>query len=85
MPAEDSDSDVTILKEQSVSHLVTCRTFKSTIKPEDPVAKSVWVALFPGTRVFRWDAQEKRTVRSVDCSMFKPKFDSKLKDPSHTG
>ncbi|KAK3754844.1 hypothetical protein QZH41_011321, partial [Actinostola sp. cb2023] len=38
MPAEDSDSDVTILREQSVSHLVTCRTFKSTIKTEDPVA-----------------------------------------------
>jgi hypothetical protein len=77
MPAEDSDSDMTILKEQSVSHLVTCRTFKSTIKNEDPLATSVWVALYPGTRVFRWDAQEKRTVRSVDCSSYKPKFEGK--------
>lgn len=77
MPAEDSDSEVTILKEQSVSHLVTCRTFKSTINSEDPLAKSVWVALYPGTRVFRWDAQEKSTVKSVDCSLFKPKFEGK--------
>ena len=41
----------------------------------DPVGSSVWVALFPGTRVFRWDAREKKIVRSVDCSQYRPKFE----------
>ncbi|XP_048577768.1 leucine-rich repeat serine/threonine-protein kinase 1 isoform X2 [Nematostella vectensis] len=75
MPAEDNDSDVTLLREQSVSHLETARTFRSGFSSDDPIARSVWVTLYPGTRVFRWDAQEKRVVRSVDCSLYKPRFE----------
>ena len=73
MPAEDSDAQS--MRDQSVSHLETCRTFGADIQPDEPVARSVWVALFPGTRVFRWDAASKSVVGSVDCAQYTPKND----------
>ena len=75
IPFEYCDQDFPSLKEQSVSHMETCRTFSSTIDKDDVVARSIWIALFPGSQVFRWDAQEKRVVTSVDCAQYKPKFD----------
>ena len=75
--AEDSEPDSSSQREHSVSHLETCQTTGSTISGDDPVGRSVWVALFPGTRVFRWDALEKKIVRSVDCSQHPPRFEGK--------
>ena len=73
--AEDSEPDASSQREHSVSHLETCQTTGTSISGDDPVVMSVWVALFPATRVFRWDAQEKRIVRSVDCSQHPPRFE----------
>ena len=73
--AEDSEPDASLQREHSVSHLETCQTSGTSISGDDPVGRSVWVALFPATRVFRWDAQEKKIVRSVDCSQHPPRFE----------
>lgn len=74
--AEDSEPDSLSQREHGVSHLETCQsTGVSVAGGSDPVSSSVWVALFPGTRVFRWDAREKKIVRSVDCSQYRPKFE----------
>jgi len=74
--AEDSEPDSLTQREHGVSHLETCQTTGVSVAGEsDPVSSSVWVALFPGTRVFRWDAREKKIVRSVDCSQYRPKFE----------
>lgn len=83
--AEDSEpADSAPQREHSVSHLETCKvTGASVVVGEnDSVKRSVWVALYPGTRVFRWDALEKKIVRSVDCSQCRPKFEGKrVKNP----
>ena len=73
--ADDSELDSGSSSEHTVSHLETCRTTGCSINGDDPVGRSVWVTLYPGTRVFRWDAQEKKIVRSVDCSQYTPKFE----------
>lgn len=73
--AEDSEPDASSQREHSVSHLETCQTTGTSISGDDPVGRSVWVALFPCTRVFRWDALEKKIVRSVDCSQHPPRFE----------
>ena len=74
--AEDTEPDSMSQREHSVSHLETCQVTGASVGGEnDLVSKSVWVALYPGTRVFRWDAQEKKIVRSVDCSQYRPKFE----------
>ena len=78
MSVEDCAQDFPSLKEQSVSHMETCRTFSSTIRKDHAVARSIWVALFPGSQVFRWDAQEKKVVTSVDCAQYKPKFEGRF-------
>ena len=84
--AEDSEPDSSSQREHSVSHLETCQTTSSTISGDDPVGRSVWVALFPGTRVYRWDALDKKIVRSVDCSQYPPRFEgSKPKVPLRRG
>jgi len=73
---EDSEPDSVAKRDHSVSHLETCQVTGISIAGEnDPLWRSVWVALYPGTRVFRWDAWEKKIVRSVDCSQYKPKFE----------
>lgn len=82
--AEDSEpADSAPQREHSVSHLETCKvTGASVVGENDSVKRSVWVALYPGTRVFRWDALEKKIVRSVDCSQCRPKFEGKrVKNP----
>lgn len=76
--AEDSEPDSVSQRDHSVSHLETGQNSGISVGGEnDPVGRSVWVALYPGTRVFRWDACEKRIVRSVDCSQYRPKFEGK--------
>lgn len=75
--AEDSEPDASPQREHSVSHLETCQTTGTSISGDDHVSRSVWVALFPATRVFRWDAQEKKIVRSVDCSQHPPRFEGR--------
>lgn len=73
---EDSEPDPVAKRDHSVSHLETCQVTGISMAGEnDPLWRSVWVALYPGTRVFRWDAWEKKIVRSVDCSQYKPKFE----------
>lgn len=84
--AEDSEPDSSSQREHSVSHLETCQAAGSTISGDSPSRRSVWVALFPGTRVYRWDALEKKIVRSVDCSQYPPRFEgSKPKAPVRRG
>ena len=75
--AEDSEpADSAPQREYSVSLVETCQVTGASVGGEnDSVNRSVWVALYPGTRVFRWDAQDKKMVRSVDCSQYRPKFE----------
>lgn len=76
LSAEDAEPDTRLQREYSVSHLETCQaTGVTTGGDDDPVGRSTWVALYPGTRVFRWDAREKKIERSVDCSQYRPKFE----------
>ncbi|XP_068698664.1 leucine-rich repeat serine/threonine-protein kinase 1-like [Montipora capricornis] len=87
MSVEDSEPDSVTKRDHSVSHLETCQvTGVSTGGENDLVWTSVWVALYPGTRVFRWDAWEKKIVCSVDCSQYRPKFEGpKAKVPLRRG
>ena len=68
LAAEDCDLDNPILDNLTVTTLQTCQTYGGSIDEVDPLATSVWLAVYPGTSVYRYDACKKRVVNSIDCS-----------------
>lgn len=72
LAAEDCDLDNPCLENLTVTRLETCQTYAGSIPSWDPLTTSVWVAVYPGTSVFRFDARMKRVVNSVDCSQNRP-------------
>ncbi|XP_028415469.1 leucine-rich repeat serine/threonine-protein kinase 1-like isoform X2 [Dendronephthya gigantea] len=72
LAAEDCDLDNPILNNLTVTTLQTCQTYGGSINEVDALATSVWLAVYPGTCVFRYDAREKRVVNSVDCLQNRP-------------
>lgn len=65
--AEDCELDNPILANLAVTSLQTCQTFSGNIDEFDPLATSVWIAVYPGTCVYRYDARAKCLLNSVDC------------------
>lgn len=72
LAAEDCDLDNPCLDNLTVTKLETCQTYAESISGLDPLASSVWVAVYPGTSVYRYDARVKRVVNSIDCSQNRP-------------
>lgn len=70
--AEDCDLDNPILGNLTVTSLQTCQTFSGSIAEVDPLATSVWSAVYPGTCVYRYDASTKCVVNSIDCLKNRP-------------
>ena len=72
LAAEDCDLDNPILDNLTVTTLQTCQTYGGNIDEVDPLATSVWLAVYPGTCVYRYDAFTKRVVNSIDCLQNRP-------------
>ena len=72
LAAEDCDLDNPILDNLTVTTLQTCQTYGGNIDEDDPMATSVWLAVYPGTCVYRYDACTKRVVNSIDCLQNRP-------------
>ena len=79
LPAEDCDLDNPVLANLAVFTLQTCQTYGGSIDEVHPLATSVWLAVYPGTCVYRYDACNKKVVNSVDCLQNRPSSEGKLK------
>ena len=78
LPAEDCDLDNPVLENLTVITLQTCQTYEGSIDELHPLATSVWLAVYPGTCVYRYDACGKKVVNSVDCLQNRPSGEGKL-------
>ena len=72
LPAEDCDLDNPVLENLTVFTLQTCQTYGGNIDEADSLATSVWLAVYPGTCIYRYDACAKRVVNSIDCLQNRP-------------
>eukprot|EP00794_Sanderia_malayensis_P000449 gene449-1090_t len=81
MSAKEGDINNPAIKQLSVSFMETRRVFRSNYHPPCPAdgvssseneAASVWIVLYPGTCVSRWNVDKRKIVANFDVSQVKP-------------
>ncbi len=91
LSAKEGEINNPAIKQLCVTRIETRRVFQSNCHPQCPAeginfpeneSASVWVVLYPGTCVYRWNVDKRKIEAKFDAALQKPDNDCKLSPTS---